>query len=256
MLFDLRGRGRRTTVRIIYLGLALLIGVGLIGFGIGGGFGSSGFLNAAGQNEGSNPSYSGQIKKYEKQIKLQPSNVAAWEGLLKVELNEAGGEGYTSSSGLTSRGRQLFSHIAQSWSSYVALNPPHPNVTLAQNMLRIFGEEGLNKPAEAVQVLQIIVASKPTNAPYYAQLAKYAYQAHNTRAGDLAAAKAITLVPALQRPRLKTELAALKANPTGGETLTGSTNGKTFTVKPNGQGGYSGVVPSTTPTPSSTTKKK
>ncbi len=42
MLFDLRGRGRRRTVRVIYTGLALLMGVGLVGFGIGGGFGGGG----------------------------------------------------------------------------------------------------------------------------------------------------------------------------------------------------------------------
>jgi len=33
MLFDLRGTGRRTTVRIIYLGLALLMGGGLMAVG-------------------------------------------------------------------------------------------------------------------------------------------------------------------------------------------------------------------------------
>ena len=30
MLFDLRGRGRRRTVRVIYTGLAVLMGVGLV----------------------------------------------------------------------------------------------------------------------------------------------------------------------------------------------------------------------------------
>ena len=47
MLFDLRGRGRRRTVRVIYIGLAVLIGLGLVGFGIGGGFGGGGILSAA-----------------------------------------------------------------------------------------------------------------------------------------------------------------------------------------------------------------
>jgi F0F1-type ATP synthase membrane subunit c/vacuolar-type H+-ATPase subunit K len=32
---------------VIYIGLALLMGVGLIGFGVGGGFGGGGLLNAA-----------------------------------------------------------------------------------------------------------------------------------------------------------------------------------------------------------------
>ena len=36
MLFDLRGRGRRRAVKIIYLGLAILLGGGLVFFGVGG----------------------------------------------------------------------------------------------------------------------------------------------------------------------------------------------------------------------------
>src|SRR5215217_1581794 len=36
MLFDLRGRGRRRTVQVIYLSLAILMGGGLVLFGIGG----------------------------------------------------------------------------------------------------------------------------------------------------------------------------------------------------------------------------
>jgi len=45
MLFDLQSRGRRTAVKIIYLGLALLMGGGLLLFGIGTGTGSGGFLD-------------------------------------------------------------------------------------------------------------------------------------------------------------------------------------------------------------------
>jgi hypothetical protein len=255
MLFDLRGRGRRRTVRVIYMGLALLMGVGLVGFGIGGGFGGGGFLNAASQNEGSSSaSFSSQIKKYDKLTRQQPGNVSAWENLLKAQLHEAGGEAYVSSSGvLTSKGHELFVQAARSWSSYLALNPRNPTPALAQLMLRVFGEEGLNQPSEEVRVLQIVVAAKPTNAAYYAQLARYAYLAHNTRVGDLASAKAVSLEPALQQPRLRTELAALRKNPSGAETLTGTTNGKTYTVKKGPNGTLTSAVPSTTP--ATTTKK-
>jgi hypothetical protein len=255
MLFDLRGRGRRRTVRVIYMGLALLMGVGLVGFGIGGGFGGGGFLNAASENGGSNAAtYSAQIKKYEKLIRQQPTNPEPWEKLIKFQLNEAGGEAFVTSSGPTSQGRQLFTRIAQTWNSYLALNPPKPNGALAQQMLRVFGEEGLNRPAEAVQALQIIVAEKPTNVAYYAQLAKYAYAAKNMRVGDLASAKAVSLAPSQQKQRLKTELAQLRKSPTGaGETLTATTNGKAYTVKSGPNGTFTGTVPKTTT--SSTTKK-
>jgi hypothetical protein len=257
MLFDLRGRGRRRTVRVLYMGLALLMGVGLVGFGIGGGFGGGGFLNAASQNEGSSgASYASQIKKYQKLTSQQPSNVSAWENLLKAQLHEAGGEAYVTSSGaLTSKGRELFVQAAQSWSSYVALNPPKPNAELAQLMVKIFGEEGLNRPSEEVQVLQIVVAAKPTNAAYYAQLARYAYLAHNTRVGDLASAKSVSLAPATEQARLKTELAALRKGKSGGETYTTTTNGKTYTGKLGPNGTLTGTAASTTPAPATPAKK-
>ncbi|MGA2321146.1 MAG: hypothetical protein ABSG95_10475 [Solirubrobacteraceae bacterium] len=222
MLFDLRGRGRRRTVRVIYVGLALLMGVGLVGFGIGGGFGGGGLLNAASNNEGSNSaSFANQIKKYQKLTGEQPSNVSAWENLTKALLHEAGGEAYVSSAGvLTSKGKELFSRVAQAWNSYLALNPPKPNPELAQLMLAVFSESGLNQPAAAVQVLQLVVAAKPTNAAYYAQLAEYAYKANNVRVGDLASAKAVSLAPAAERARVQSELAALKKNPSGNGAAT------------------------------------
>ena len=46
MLFDLRSRGRRRTVQVVYLGLALLMGGGLVLFGVGTGSGNGGLLNA------------------------------------------------------------------------------------------------------------------------------------------------------------------------------------------------------------------
>src|SRR5690349_17041553 len=103
MLFDLRSRGRRGTVRVVYIGLAILIGLGLVGFGIGGGFGGGGILSAGTGSEGSSSaSFANQIKKYRKQTQRQPQNVAAWEGLSKALLHEAGSE---TGNGLTSRGK-------------------------------------------------------------------------------------------------------------------------------------------------------
>ncbi|HEY2142365.1 MAG TPA: hypothetical protein VGG98_09940 [Solirubrobacteraceae bacterium] len=257
MLFDLRGRHRRRAVRMIYVGLALLMGVGFIGFGVGGGVGGGGILNSGSGNEGAgSASFSSQIKKYTKLTQKQPGNVAAWEKLTTAQLHEAGGEAYVANNQLTSKGKELFSQIAHSWNSYIALNPPKPSPELAQQMVRVFGEEGLNQPAAAVAVLQIVVAAKPQNAAFYGALAQYAYKAKNTREGDLAAAKAVSLAPAAQRPRLKTELAALKKNPSGGETFTGTTNGKPYTVKPGPNGTLTGNVPATTSTPAPSPKKK
>jgi hypothetical protein len=260
MLFDLRGRHRRRAVRVIYTGLALLMSVGLVGFGIGGGFGGGGLLNAASENGGSGGvSFSNQIKKYEKTTKAQPNNIAAWEKLTAAELHEAGGETYVDSNGQpTAKGKELFSKTARTWESYLALNPPKPSVELAKLMVRVFGQEGLNQPASAVQVLQLVVAAEPRNASYYAALAQYAYKANNTRVGDLATSKAVSLAPAAQRPRVKSELEAVKKNPSGGETLTTKTNGTTYTGKAGPNGTFTGTVAKPPPAPAktSTTKTK
>jgi hypothetical protein len=258
MLFDLRGRHRRRLVRAIYTGLALLMGVGLVGFGIGGGFGGGGLLNAANSNEGSNAaSFAGQIKKYETLTKQQPRNASAWEKLADAQLHEAGGEAYVSrTGGVTSKGKELFRQVAQSWNSYLALNPAQPNPELAQRMVAVFDEEGLNEPAAAVQVLQIVVAARPTNFSYYASLAQYAYKAHNPRVGDLASAKAISLAPAADRPRLQGQLAALKKkpNPTSTETAT-STSGQQFTVKRGANGTIKAAPKATTSVPAGNPSK-
>jgi len=221
MLFDLRGRGRRRTVQVTYIGLAVIFMLGFVGLGVGGGFGSGGIFSAFTGNEGSGgASRSSEIKKYEQLTRRQPANVSAWEQLINAQLHEAGGEQYTSRTGVTSKGKELYAQIAKSWERYIALNPPKPNPELAQRMVTVYGEEGLNDPAATVGVLQIVVAARPTSPSLYAALAEYAYKAHNTRVGDLAAEKAISLAPVPKRARLRTEFAALKKNPTGTETTT------------------------------------
>lgn len=231
MLFDLRGRGRRRTVQIIYAGLALLIGFGLIGLGVGGGFGSGGILSGlTGEESSSSASFAAQIQKYEKLARKNPSDVYAWEQLTLAQLHEAGGEAYVVDNKLTSKGKELYEQIARSWNSYINLNPPHPNAEIAQEMVRVFGEEGLNEPAEAVKVLQIVTAARPQSASLYAALAEYAYKAHNTRIGDLASEKAVALAPASQRKQLKTELAEVKKNPTGSSSSATGTGSGSATV--------------------------
>jgi hypothetical protein len=249
MLFDLRARGRRRTVQIIYVFLAIIFVLGFVGLGVGGGFGSSGIFSAFTGAEGSGgASFSGEVKKYEKLTRSQPANVVAWEKLLSAQLHEAGGEAYVSrTGGVTGKGKELYGRIANSWHHYTALTST-PSVPLAKEVLLVFTEEGLNEPVAAVQVLQVIVSAEPSSTHYYSFLADFAYKAHNTRVGDLAAAKAVSLAPAAQRERLKTELAALKKSPSGQpETATATTNGKTFTVKSGGAGTYTGAIPTTTP---------
>jgi hypothetical protein len=274
MLFDLRGRGRRRTVRVIYGGLALLIGAGLVFFGVGAGVGGGGLLNSLTGKEGSNSaSFAAQIDKYKKLTQQQPTSAYAWEQLALAQLHEAGGEAYSANRQLTSKGRELYAQIARSWNSYLAQKPAKPNPTLALQMVTIFSEAGLSEPAEAVKALQIVIPAKTESTPQYqaslyASLAQFAYQAHNNRIGDLASAKAIVLTPAAQRSQVKKLLAEFKKHPNGaaeaksagqaaasgegtaGTGAAGAGSSPTTTTLP------SRTAPTTVPAPTSTTTTK
>jgi hypothetical protein len=260
MLFDLRARGRRRTVQAVYLGLALLFGVGFIGFGVGVGGGGGGVIEGLfGNKEGSNSSsYSKQISAAEARTHRHPAEAAAWAALADARLHEANGSEFydETKQQFTSQGKELLIKVASAWNRYVVLNPSKPDITVAQNMLRVFGEEGLNDPAAAVQVMQYVIAAKPPSAALYGYLAKYAYEAKNPREGDLASQKTIQLTPAKERKSVEAQLEQIKKNPTGNpsnETFTGTTNGKVYSVKVGPKG--SGTVVKTTTAPTTAKKK-
>jgi hypothetical protein len=260
MLFDIRGRRRRGTVRVIYAGLAVLFGSGLVLFGVGG-FGGTGILSSLSKSEGGGggTGYAKQVAKYRKLTAKEPSDTSAWENLTKYLYHEAGEEPYTTSAGeVTSKGKELFKQVSQAWTSYIALNPNPPDSELAQLMENVYGEAGLNEPAKEVEVLQIAVAARPNDAALYAALAEYAYKAKNTRVGDLASEKAVALSPAADRKRVQEELAEVKSNPSGEKTYTTTTNGKTYVGKLNSKGEVKAteVVTSAKSTTSTTTSGK
>jgi hypothetical protein len=239
MLFDTRGRHRRRVVKVIYIGLAVIFLLGFVGLGVGGGLGSSGIFSAfTKEGGGGETGFSKQVAKYRKLTEKQPSNISAWEGLTKNLLHEvASSETYETSTGeVTSKGKQLFRQASQAWASYLALNPAKPNGELSQLMETVYGETGLDEPAKEVEVLQIAVVAKPTDAALYAALAEYAYKAKNTRVGDLASEKAVALSPAADRKRVQEELAEVKANPSGEKEYTTTTDGKTYAGKLNSKG--------------------
>jgi len=221
MLFDLRGRGRRRTVKVIYVSLALLFGVGFVGFGVGVGGGGGGLLDAFTNNNGTNgASFDAEIKKDRKLVAAQPSNPAPLAKLIQDLLRQAGtGDNYNSTEGtFTAKASGLLHEAQKDWQRYLALNPSKPSSDLASEMLQVFsGPGGLNEPAAAVSAMQIVIAGRPPSEALYADLAQLSYKAGNTRQGDLASTKAVALAPKAQRILVKTQLEQLKKNPTGGE---------------------------------------
>lgn len=212
MLFDLQSRRRRNLVKVIYLGLAILMGAGLLLFGIGMGTGAGGFLDIF-RNNG--PSASSQVssaeKSAERQVRLRPTDAQAWARLVQVRYQTAGlGGNYDSASQtFTTSGRAELAKAATAWQRYVALDRT-PDPTLARDMANAYAVDGLNQPAQAANAMEIVTAAQPSYTAY-ATLAEYAYLAGQTRKGDLAAARAVQMAPSAQQRLLRNQLVSIKS---------------------------------------------
>jgi hypothetical protein len=266
MLFDLRARGRRKTVQIVYLGLALLFLLGFVGFGVGVGGGGGGIFNALTENGGSNSAnFAAKVAAAQKLTQQHPTDPAAWKALVEAQFHQASEPGNIVTVGetekYTAQGKALLAKLARSWSTYLKLETSHPDTELAARISGIFGEQGLNQPASEVQALQVAVKGNPT-VRLYSALAVSAYKAGNLKVGDAAARKTVSLAPAAERAKVKKYLAELRKNPLGhtpatiskgpNGTLIATQAGKTYTVKSNGKGGYVGVAPKVGATPTAT----
>src|SRR3954447_6973715 len=89
MLFDLRGR-RRRVVQGTYLLLALLLGGGLVLFGVGGDV-SGGLLDAfkGGGGPSGDSALQGRIDKQEKRLQTTPRNEALLQSLVRDHYSQA-----------------------------------------------------------------------------------------------------------------------------------------------------------------------
>jgi hypothetical protein len=216
MLFDLRGRGRRRTVKIVYVTLAFLMGGGLVLFGIGGGGAiSGGLVDAITGTSGGGDTGTERFLKLEraavKRTEANPQDAAAWAALARARVQTAGvGENFDpNNSTYTDSGKAKLEAAAVAWDRYLALDPKKKDDRVAALMVRAFDPTGLNKPAEAAKAQEIITEARPKSTTF-AQLAYYAYLAGDTRKGDLARQRALDLADPDQKNTLKSQLDAAK----------------------------------------------
>jgi hypothetical protein len=214
MLFDLRGRGRRRTVQVIYAGLALIMLGGLLLVGVGTGSGG-GILNAF-TNNGSGSAQKQVISEQEKlalrATQLRPNDPAAWSEMVQARWTTAAqAPDYDANTGqFTAAGKKELTAATQAWQRYIALTKsPDPNTAV----LAARAYSALGQYAGQAAAWEYVTLSSPNEAKAFECLAASAYAAGQTRKGDLAAAKAITLVPKAQQFEIKQQLDQAKKNP-------------------------------------------
>jgi len=206
MLFDLRGRGRRRTVQAVYLTLAVLLGGGLILFGIGGDT-QGGLVDAfTGDNkDNSGGIYAERVEAAEKRVQANRQDAAGWAALAKAQYQRVSAEEYDQNvGGFTEQGRR-------SWNEYLKRNPQRPDDTLAIQMVQVLGPGGLEDYPAAVRAMEIVTEQRDPATGLYQQLAALAYAAGQNRKGDLAADRAVELAPKEDRASIEQNLEAAKS---------------------------------------------
>jgi hypothetical protein len=220
MLFDLRGR-RRRGIQAIYLGLAILLGGGLVLFGIGGDV-SGGLVDAFRENSGSdNELIENETKNAREAANERPRDARVWATLAEQEYRLAGvSDGFKGQEDpqnpFQGESRERLAAAEKAWDTHLRLAGDKPSASTAAIMRNVFDQTALNKPEKAVRAQEIVIEANPNAADGdYALLAVLAYQAGQTRKGDLAAKKAEDLAPSKERrEQIKASIEAQKAQAT------------------------------------------
>jgi hypothetical protein len=207
MLFDLRGR-RRRVVQGTYLMLALLLGGGLVFFGVGSSV-SGGLLDAfkGGGGPSGDSVLQGKIDKQEKRLEANPRNEVLLQGLVRNYYAKAT-QTRQSGSNFPPDAKDDLRKAGTYWNRYAAA-AEKPDPTTASFALQIYDVGALNKPKEAQKAASIL-AQAANDTPSYLRLVSYASRAGDSRTADLAGQKAIDLAPKSQKKLVKKQVEALK----------------------------------------------
>lgn len=203
MLFDLKGR-RKRVVQVVYLFLAILMGGGLVLFGIGGDV-SGGLFDAFSERSGGsgNEIVEERIEKNEERIAADPANKAALKALARDRFQLARAEADPNTGQFTEAGLEQLEKADEAWQAYLAAEEKRPDASLASLMTQAYGPTALNQPADAARAAEIVTEARPS-AQAYLQLVQYAALAGQKRKADLAGQKAVELAPKDQRSTVKT----------------------------------------------------
>lgn len=230
MLFDLRSRGRRHTVRVIYLFLALVMAGGLVLVGVGTGS-SGGLLNAftnGSSGGGGNQFADQQLRAAIKATEKDPQSASKWGSLIQARYSAANtGSNYNSTTGVYSAsGKKQLQQAAVAWQHYLKVRgnkpPLNDSSLLGYSSLAASVYQKLGQWNGAASAWEYAATTQPSGSstalkPFLC-LAFASYAGKNTSKGDLAAAQAVRLSPKLQRLTLRSTFKQARSSATNAQT--------------------------------------
>lgn len=232
MLFDLKGR-RRRVVQVTYVGLAFLMGGGLVLSGIGSDA-SGGLLDAfiggdSGSTSDAQKPLKNQIKAAEAALRTNPRDRAALATLVRAHFGLAGLEQQESSDGtpsISQKGRDEMAKAEEAWGRYVASAPDRIDTSLAATGLAIYNVAPLPTDQKAKIERLVLpaqaIAEQENSVDAYIRLVSVATRAGDMRTAGLAERKALSFATtkderATTKERIATEkAAAAQASGAGG----------------------------------------
>jgi hypothetical protein len=218
MLFDLQGK-RRRVVQATYLTLAVLMGGGLVLFGIGGDV-SGGLFDAFSDRGGGggngNSVIEKRVERNEERLQANPRSEAVRKALVRDYYQLATAQA-TGSSGFPDEAKDELRSAAANWKAYLELEPDNVDASLAGVALQVYDPNALNKPKEAQEAARLIAESE-NNTNAYLRLVAYAALAGDSRTADLAGQKAVDLAPKGQRKQVAAQVKELKKPQTAQQT--------------------------------------
>jgi tetratricopeptide (TPR) repeat protein len=224
MLFDLRGRGRRRVVQVIYVFLAVLMGGGLVFFGIGGGGSGGGLLDAfTGKSKSASDVFQKRVDTAQNAVRVRPKDAVAWQTLAKVRYQQASADEFDANQGLyTDKGKAILGEADAAWTRTLTLTD-HPDPNIARLMVQVYAS--LNDATKAIGAFEVYLPTiSPPTAQLFVNYATLAYQAGQTRKAELASRKALKLSSVDDREQIKAQLdAAKKAAASASTTSTPAT---------------------------------
>ena len=220
MLFDLHGK-RRRVVQATYLTLAILMGGGLVFFGIGSDV-QGGLSDAfsGGNGGGGNEAIEKRIERNEKKVAAAPRRSEAARKELVRDYYQLAVAQTSEAGAFSADAKADLRKAAENWRAYLALQPEKPDASLANVAIQLFDPLALNRPKEAQEAARVIAEAR-NNTNAYLNLVQYAALAGDTRTANLAAQKAVDLAPKGERKAVKEQADQLKTPQTPGATPEG-----------------------------------
>lgn len=220
MLFELGGR-RKRFIQVIYVMLALLMGGGLIFFGIGGAQGGLGdAIGIGGNTTSTDPAYDNQIERAEATLATDPEDEKALIALARTQFLAGQSAVEADEQGipiLTEEAEARYAAAVDAWERYLETEPQKPDDGLASLMIRSYAslssgadggalEDQLSGASEAARIVAEARPSVGTNA----ELASYAYLAGEDEIAARAEQEALAEADPTTRSQIETQIASAK----------------------------------------------